>query len=372
MILCQTSISQARQNMDNKLFFLALNRIDGIGPRTVFKLLSHWPNLADLFNLSFTQMTQAGLPDKMARLICDFDLRLVDQDLAWQKENTHHLLTWDSPHYPRLLKEIGDPPTVLYAKGDLACLTNPTLAIVGTRKPSIIGAETAYRFASQLSRNGITIVSGLALGIDAQAHRGCLTENGSTIAVLGTGIDQIYPPQNRLLFDQIAKKGLLLSEFPLGNSPKAGHFPRRNRIISGVSLSTLVIEAAIKSGSLITARFAMEQNRDVLAIPGSIHNVQAKGCHYLLQQGARLVESEDDVLDALGVTEKIADLAYMQSTLASGMENLVKCIGFETTTIDQIVRRSQLCVEKVLCGVSELELHGMIKSVPGGYMRCRQ
>ena len=372
MILYTTCTSLARQIMDNKFFFLALNRIEGIGPRTVFMFLSYWPNLAQLFDLSVTQMLQAGIPSKIAHAIKSFDLRLVDVDLAWQNSSNQHLLTWDSDNYPQLLKEIPDPPIVLYAKGNLACLSRPTLAIVGTRKPSITGSEIAYKFSVELAGAGVTIVSGLALGVDTQAHSGCLFANGSTIAVMGTGIDRIYPQQNRELSNRIVKKGLLLSEFPPGVPPKAGHFPRRNRIISGLSLSTLVVEAAIKSGSLITARFAIEQNRDVLAIPGSIHNTQAKGCHYLLQQGARLVESTKDVLDALEIKDE--KFIYEEHPTAIAIENgnLVKCIGFEVTSIDQILQRSNLRLDQVLCIISELELQGIIKSVSGGYMRCQQ
>ena len=231
--------------MDNKLFFIALNRIEGIGPRAVLKLLTYWPNLADLFNLSVSQMLNAGLTAKMANAIARFDLRETDADFKWQQTKGHHLLIWGSPNYPNLLSEICDPPMVLYAIGDLSVFTQPTLAIVGSRKPSVVGSELSYQFAFELARAGITIVSGLALGVDTQAHKGCLAAQGKTIAVMGTGIDQIYPFQNRIIFNQIAKNGLLLSEFKPGTLPKAGHFPRRNRIISGISLSTLVIEAAI-------------------------------------------------------------------------------------------------------------------------------
>ena len=241
--------------------------------------------------------------------------------------------------------------------------------MVGTRKPSIMGSETAWRFAFELAGKNITIVSGLALGIDAQAHSGCLAAGGKTIAVMGTGIDCIYPRRHVQLADKIGENGLLLSELPLQSPPIAGHFPRRNRIISGLSLSTLVVEAAVRSGSLITARLACEQNRDVLAIPGSIYNPQARGCHHLLQQGAKLVTTSNDVLDELGIdyTKVVPEFV---NTLASENKNLVKCIGFEVTTVDQIITRSGLNVEKVVCNLAELELQGVVKAIPGGYMRC--
>ncbi len=353
-------------------YYLALNRMNKVGPKTVAKLEKRWPNLEEMFQLSAQELECAGLPSSLAHIIAHFDFREIDADLNWlEKSKNHHLLTWNCPNYPRLLKEIADPPVVLYAKGQLACLERPTLAIVGSRNPSITGSDNAKQFAKELATYPLTIASGLALGIDAQAHIGCLEVGGQTIAVLGTGIDCIYPRRHVQLAEQIITNGLLLSEFPLKSPPIAGHFPRRNRIISGLSLCILVIEAAVKSGSLITARMALEQNRDVLAIPGSIHNPLARGCHYLLQQGAKLVTSVNDVLEELRIRP------YMMAiddkpifSLASGNKNLVKFIGFETTTVDQIIRRSGYSVEEVTGQLAELELLGTIISVPGGYMRC--
>ena len=355
--------------MNNKHYLLALNRIDNIGPRTVAKLLKRWPDLEELFQLTAIQMEQAGLPKRMAAAIAAFDCRLVDADWRWAEGANHFLITWVDSEYPALLKEIHDPPPVLYAMGDLSSFQQPTVAMVGSRKPSVTGSETAWRFAYELAAKNITIVSGLALGIDAQAHSGCLEAKGKTIAVMGTGIDCIYPRQHKGLAAKICENGLILSELPLQSPPIAGHFPRRNRIISGLSLAILVVEAAIKSGSLITARLACEQNRDVLAIPSSIYNPQAKGCHHLLQQGAKLVTCSDDVLEELGVIhdQQEPNLVF---TLARENKNLVKCIGFEVTTIDQIIVRSGLSVEKVVCDIAELELQGIVRAVPGGYTRC--
>lgn len=355
--------------MNNKLYFLALNRINNMGPRTVIRLLQQWPNLEEMFQLPAHQLEHAGLPTALATAISAFDLKQVEADLHWQETKNHRLLTWCDPEYPPLLKEIHDPPIVLYAIGNLACVQSPTVAMVGSRKPSITGSETAWRFAFELAKENITIVSGLALGIDAQAHSGCLAAGGKTIAVMGTGIDCIYPRRHARLADKISENGLLLSELPLQSPPAALHFPRRNRIISGLSLSTLVVEAAIRSGSLITARLALEQNRDVLAIPGSIYNPESRGCHHLLQQGAKLVTTSNDVLDELRMdcTQGATELVF---TLARENENLVKCIGFELTTVDQIIVRSGLSVEKVVCDLAELELQGIVKAIPGGYMRC--
>lgn len=357
--------------MTNKPYLLALNRMNSIGPRTIKKLVTRWPLLNALFKLSAEEMQDAGLPSKIIDIIKRFNFKEVEADLAWENSaEQNHLITWEDKEYPALLKEIHSPPAVLYAKGDLSCLKQSTLAMIGTRKPSITGAETAWRFAYELAPHSVTIVSGLALGIDAQAHKGCLAANGKTIAVMGTGIDIIYPYRHRDLANKINENGLLLTEFPLKSAPTAGHFPRRNRIISGLSLSTLVIEAAIQSGSLITARFALEQNRDVLAIPGSIHNPQAQGCHYLLQQGAKLVTSINDILDELGIKNAPLLSNKSKAALASNNKNLVKCIGFETTSIDEIIQRSGLSIEKITCELAELELEGCVTAVPGGYTRC--
>jgi DNA processing protein len=357
--------------MNNLSYYLALNRMEGVGPRTVAKLQKRWPDLHQMFRSSAKELEQEGLSASLAQTIAHFDLSKVQADLNWLHcEKNHHILTWDSPEYPELLKEIADPPVVLYAKGNLSCLINPKLAIVGSRKPTVTGSENARKFAKELAAQGVLIVSGLALGIDAQAHLGCLESEGQTIAVLGTGIDCIYPYRHTALSQKISQNGLLLSEFSLKSPPIARHFPLRNRIISGLSLCTLVIEAAIKSGSLITARMALEQNRDVLAIPGSIHNPLASGCHYLLQQGAKLVTSVADVLEELRIDPKPEIMDKPIFPLASGNENLVKFIGFEVTTVDQIIVRSGCTIEQVMSELAELELNGTIVSVAGGYMRC--
>ena len=356
--------------MNNKHYLLALNRMNRIGPLTVAKLMKRWPNLQEMFELSIQQLEAAGLPSVLAQTIKAFNLSEVDADWRWQEGSNHHLITWADPEYPALLKEIYDPPVVLYGRGDLSVFNQLTVAMVGTRKPSVTGSETARHFARELSAKHITIVSGLALGVDAQAHQGCLDVAGKTIAVMGTGIDVIYPRRHVQLANEVARTGLLLSEFPLKTQPIAGHFPRRNRIISGLSLITLIVEAAIRSGSLITARLAMEQNRDVLAIPGSIHNPQARGCHHLLQQGAKLVTSVQDVLEELDLGSEAESPVQSDPVLARNNINLVKCMGFEVTSVDQIVVRSGLDVGIVACGLAELELLGLIKAVTGGYMRC--
>ena len=220
--------------------------------------------------------------------------------LGWLAEPGHHLLSLDDPAYPCLLQEIDDPPVLLHVAGRLDLLQRPALAMVGSRNPSALGAQTAEGFARGFSQAGLTVVSGLALGIDAAAHRGALGGAGSTIAVVGTGLDIVYPARNRDLAHRIALDGALVSEFPLGTSARADHFPRRNRILSGLALGCLVVEANLRSGSLITARLATEQGREVFAIPGSIHSPMARGCHLLIRQGAKLTESTADVIEELG------------------------------------------------------------------------
>lgn len=356
--------------MSNKRYYLALNRVQHVGPQSIKKLIQHFPNLEDVFKSSFSELIQLGIKAPAAKAIQAFDFSIINEDLAWERQTRHHLLTWEDKRYPALLRQIYDPPAVLYAKGDLSALHQPMLAMVGSRKPTATGAQTARKFAFELAQNKVTIVSGLALGIDGAAHQGCLQAKGKTIAVLGTGIDRIYPWRHKEIFQEIAQDGLLLSEYPFGTAPSPGHFPRRNRIISGLSLATLVVEAAIKSGSLVTARMALEQDRDVLAIPGSINSPQSRGCNHLLKQGAKLVTSLNDVLSELNLS--FALLAEEKSASSHVLENdpLVCCIGYDVTSIDQIIEQSGFSFEKVTCDLANLEIQGVVQSVPGGYMRC--
>lgn len=363
-------LRRLKEDVDHKPYLIALNHIAGIGPRTILKCLESGLSLKDLFHLSQSQLIRAGLTLQMVQSLEQLQWHMVDDDLKWQEMPQHHILTWCDANYPPLLLEIADPPPVIYAIGQIDALLRPSIAIVGTRKPSSTGRETAFAFAKELAKQGITIVSGLALGIDGAAHAGCLDGHGQTIAVLGSGVERIYPRHHQSLAQHICQNGLLCSEFSRQMPPMAGHFPRRNRIISGLTSATLVVEAAVKSGSLITARYAIEQNRDVLAVPGSIHYAQARGCHYLLQQGAKLVTSVADILEELQLNFQPLESDKTNAVLASKNQNLVKCIGFEITTMDQILARSRANIEEVMCGLVELELLGMIKAVSGGYMRC--
>lgn len=357
--------------MHNKPYLLALNQINGLGTRTILKLLQRWPNLTELFAAKKESLLQKGLQSRLVDAIAQVNWPQVEEELRWENPALNqHILTCDAQNYPPLLRELPDYPPLIYARGDLDCFKFPALAIVGSRKPSPFGVEMAFKISAETAAAGLTIVSGLAAGIDAQAHRGCLQAQGRTIAVMGTGMSQVYPKQHRQLAGEICEKGLLVSELPLHCAPRAGQFPRRNRIISGLAKATLVVEAAIKSGSLITARLALEQNRDVLAIPGSIYNPQARGCNFLIKEGAKVITCTDDILEEFSLKGTSPLTEEDTIILASQDKNLVKCIGFEITTFDQICQRSGLEFNDVACRLVDLELLGIIKAVSGGYMRC--
>ncbi len=277
-------------------YWLALNATGSFTGRHLERLQKHFGELKAVFYASYNALCAAGLTAKQTQAIKSFNLNSIKVDLNWTEQKNHHLIVLTDPHYPKLLKQINDPPLVLYLLGDPELLHYPQLAIVGSRKPTPAGIKNAGLLAGQLAAQGLIITSGMALGIDAASHWGALKAKGYSIAVLGTSIDQVYPQRNRPLFHELKEKGIIISEFPLGTQAHPYNFPRRNRIISGLSLGTLVIEAALASGSLITAKLAAEQGREVFALPGSIHNLQAKGCHSLLKNGAFLVETSEDIL----------------------------------------------------------------------------
>jgi DNA processing protein len=291
----------------------------------------------------------------------------VEHALRWAEAPGHAVVTLADTTYPGLLLEIPDPPALLYAVGRLELLARPALAIVGSRNATAQGARNAEQFAQAFSEAGFAIASGLAMGIDAAAHCGGLAAQGSTIAVLGTGVDVVYPRQNAALAARIAQSGLLLSEFPLGSTAVAHHFPRRNRLISGLAQGCLVIEAALASGSLITARAALEQGREVFAVPGSIHSPLSKGCHALIKQGAKLVESAEDVLAELGAFRiPGAQHGHKSSVAHQNEETLLPLLGFDPVDIDSLCTRTGLSAEQVSAGLLRLELAGQVAALPGG------
>ena len=287
---------------------------------------------------------------------------------AWLDDPVHRVITLADAQYPRQLLQVSDPPPLLYATGRVDLLSRPALAIVGSRNASAQGAADAEAFSRTLSDAGLTIVSGLALGIDAAAHRGGLAGAAGSVAVLGTGADIVYPARNRALAHELAAHGALISEYPLGTRPLAGNFPRRNRLISGLALGCLVVEAAIDSGSLITARLAAEQGRDVFAIPGSIHSPLAKGSHALIKQGAKLVESARDVLEELRlpVPEDRTPPAALPEAADPRARRLLDALGQAPCDLDTLAHRAGLPAADVAALLTQLELDGYIAALPGG------
>ena len=290
------------KNTEELKAWIKLWRISGVGSKKFQLLLSHFGSPQAVFLANATQITQAGVSQKIANAISDEKQNdeSTTPDLTWlTASENHHILTLECEEYPERLKQINDAPALLYVHGNLSILQDPQLGVVGSRNPTQSGQNNAYEFSKYLAQTGMCINSGLALGVDGAAHQGAIDGNGPTIAVIATGIDRVYPAKHRALAHQIVKNGAIISEFPVGTHPDSRHFPRRNRIISAMSYGVLVVEAALKSGSLITARLAMEQNREVFAIPGSIHNPLAKGCHQLIRQGAKLVETAEDILEEM-------------------------------------------------------------------------
>jgi DNA processing protein len=355
--------------------WLALLRVPGLGAVRGQRLLQHFGSPVQIFAACRASWRSCGIPDEVCEALGQPDWRGVDQDLAWLDHEQRGIVTWGDARYPQRLREIALAPLALYYRGDAELLGLPQLAIVGARAASAQGIENAQFFAAELAQRGLTVTSGLALGIDAAAHRGALAADGLTIAVCGNGLDRVYPARNKELAHAIAERGLLLSELPPGAPPKAEHFPRRNRIISGLALGVLVVEAARESGSLITARLAAEQGRDVFAVPGSIHNPLARGCHALLREGARLVETVDDILTELGPQLPARPVAAATQDASGsnpailGMDavtaRVLEALGFETVALERLVERLGLPVAQLSAILLSLELDGRVVSAPG-------
>ena len=366
-------------------YWLALKLVPRLAIHKKLALVDSY-GLTALF--SFSKLTSAhNLTSKQLAAFHQPDWQAIDTIVSTSKCCHSEIISFDDSAYPSLLKQIYDPPLVIFVQGNKSLLNKNQLAIVGSRSASINGRETAFEIAQQLVKAGLVITSGLALGIDAAAHKGALTSRKSTIAVVATGLDKVYPARHRDLAKQIIdNEGAIISEFLPGTSPKPGHFPKRNRIISGLSEGVLVVEAALQSGSLITARCALEQNRDVFSIPSGIGNPQAKGCHWLIKQGAKLVEETADILDELAFIEN-SSLHLEQQTKLQPIVNkeideksinkdlcvdeLLASVGFEITPVDKVVSRSKLPIAEVLTRLTMLELSGLVAAVPGGYLRLQ-
>ena len=346
--------------------WLRLTLVPGVSPAIQRRLLlAYGSPQAALASAPETLAVAARDADAPALLAKGPDPSLLEATLRWLEGDGNHLITLHDPRYSRMLLEIPDPPAVLYARGRTELLHAESVAIVGSRNCTPQGGRDARAFAQALSDKGLCVVSGLALGIDAHAHRGGLDGPGSTIAVMGTGADILYPKRNREIALEIAQKGCLLTEFPLGTHSLSANFPRRNRLISGLSRGVLVVEAAHKSGSLITARAALEQNRDVFAVPGSIHSPLAKGCHYLIQQGAKLVETAGDMLSELGhqgAPQPESDIEIDDARPHS----LLDALAFAPLTVDQLARLTGQAAGDVASALALLEIDGLVETMPGG------
>jgi DNA processing protein len=362
--------------------WLKLQHTPGVGPALSRKLLDHYGSATEICRAKAADLTRLGLAQTSIDYLLNTADAAVTAALTWAEQPGHTLLTLADPAYPALLKTLHNPPTVLYIRGNHRLLAEPQLAVVGSRTPTRGGQENAEAFARHLAQTGLIITSGLATGIDAAAHKGALAAKAPTIAVMATGVDRIYPAGHRKLAESILENGALISELPLGTRPRPELFPQRNRIISGLALGVLVVEAAQRSGSLITAHCAMEQGREVFAIPGSIHNAVARGCHQLLRQGAKLVESAQDILEELAPQLRLqlqVETSHVeeqpQSTAAEldpDYQNLLATIDYDPLTVDQLAERSGLPPRSIASMLLILELQGLIRAENGGrYCRSR-
>ncbi|MGB1263510.1 MAG: DNA-processing protein DprA [Cognaticolwellia sp.] len=361
-------------------YWLAVKAIPRLADHKKIALVESF-GLTALFDPT-TDLTASGLTKPQRLAITSPDWPTFSKIIAASEQCQSQIIPYDNPYYPELLQEIYDPPLVLFVRGNIELLSLSKIAIVGSRNASVSGREIAQQLAGELSQHFV-ITSGLALGIDAQAHVGTLHHQGYTIAVVATGLDITYPARHKKLQkDILANHGLIISEFAPGVAPKAGHFPKRNRLISGLSVGVLVVEASLKSGSLITARCALEQGREVFSVPSSIYNKQAKGCHWLIKQGAKLAETMADITEEF--EEISTDGLHLSrnkekdnSTEKSEKQDLcndpmLASVGYEVTPVDMVASRSKLPIDVVLTRLTVLELRGLVSAVPGGYLKLNR
>ena len=358
---------------DHRQAWLALYMIPGLGNVVLRRLFEKFLDVNAIFEASFFDlMGVKGLKKGIARKILERALlERAEKEISEAERTGAKVLTYQDPAYPVLLREIHNPPMVLFAKGREIPLEQTFVGLVGSRNPTHYGLKAAERISMALAKRGAGVVSGLARGIDSSAHRGCLRGGGFTIGVLGTGIDVVYPRSNRKLFDQMVEEGVVLSEFPMGTSPEPRNFPIRNRVISGLARGVAVIEATRKSGSLITAALALEQNREIFALPGSVDSFKSTGTHWLIKQGARLIENADDILDELWFLKQRAGVKKERETplpkgkMDSVERTLYDIIGNYPIHIDQIARTGALDAGQVATVLLKMELNGAIRQLPG-------
>lgn len=345
--------------------WLGLSLTRGLGGEGARRLLTEFGSPDAVLSASVGSLRSIVNADVASELSKGVSDEVISPALDWLEDDQNHIVTLGDSDYPQALLNIPDPPLLLYVKGRLDMLNRTAFAIVGSRNATPQGTNNAEEFSRVLSEANLCIISGMAHGIDAAAHRGALCGAGSSIAVVGTGLDKVYPAANRELAHALAGQGALISEFPLGTPPLAANFPRRNRLISGMSIGCLVVEASLQSGSLITARLAMEQGRDVFAIPGSIHSPQSRGCHALIKQGAKLVETARDILEEL--SGQLAPPGRSQDTTGEPQgSGLLELIGFDPVSVDSLCMRSGLTVSQLSAMLLTLELDGRITALPGG------
>jgi DNA processing protein len=374
----EATVSQS----ENIRFWLAFKLIPRISVHKKIALLKQY-SIQQLF-IAPPKKDEIAFTEKQYQAVIKPDWQRIDSIVQSTQSAGGEIITFDHPHYPKRLKEIYDPPLMLFVKGNSQLLNQLQIAIVGSRNASIQGRRSAYQFAQELSEHNVVITSGLALGVDAHAHKGVVDNKNQTIAVIATGLDICYPSRHKQLANSIIENGgAIISEFLTGTPPKPGHFPKRNRIISGLSEGVLIIEAAMKSGSLITARCALEQNREVFALPGNINNPQVKGCHWLIKQGAKLVDELADIIEEMNFpTENGLNLQGKRNRNKEKekeskescdqdlcKDSLLASVGYEITPVDTVVSRSKLPTDVVLTRLTMLELRGLVSAVPGGYLK---
>jgi DNA processing protein len=364
------------QSGEECLAWMSLTRAPALDAAAVSRALQILGTARHTVHASSAACARAGLPAAAGEFLSSAQAVPTTAERAWLDDPHHHVVPFTDPHYPALLRTVPRHPLALYVAGNPGVLNDPQLAIVGSRNPSPQGAATSEEFAEYLAARGLAITSGLAAGIDSAAHRGALKAQGVTLAVLGSGADVIYPPANRPLAREIRRQGAVVSAFPLGAPPKREHFPQRNALIAGLSLGTLVVEAARRSGSLITARLAADLGRELFAIPGSIHNPLSRGCHELIRQGAKLTETAHDILSELNFSaffaqvQTAAGAADSGPVPASGMDKehkiLLDALGFDPADLDVLVVRTGFKPEAVSSMMLILELEGHVQAAPGG------
>lgn len=357
--------------MDNRLILFGLHELEGVGWKTMLQLVNRFPNPQVLFDLSAAEIAACGIRLGVAEQIASrFTPAFIEERLHIYMKKSIQILTILDMAYPQYLKEISQPPWVLYVKGCVTLLEGRLISIVGTRTPTLYGKRIAEEWAAALSRAGFRIVSGLARGIDSKAHIGALQGKAKTVAVLGCAIDQIYPRENALLYQRIEQEGVIISEYPIGTGMKPGMFPQRNRIIAGLSLGVMVVEAAEDSGSLITVQFALEESRDVFAVPGSIDSRLSSGGHKLLKEGAKLVTRVEEIVEdynyMINSDEKMAIKQPIPSfTLTSEEDEIFRILSNEPVTIDALLEGSQFTFGHLHAVLLSLLLKKAIKQLPG-------